>query len=283
MTLYQRGSGLRQRQRACCQLSGQWPCTMASYLALREMRHTVREILLHLSIMNLISSTANLVGLLLNYHKTLDPVFENGRLVYHSSYSTFHHLCLAQAFFTSYGTIGSSLWTLGLSVYLYYRIGSCDTGVTTRVMRILYVVCYALPLYVSLWLLLDGWLGYAPWSPTHRGWCTTVAVEANGDTRTLELLMTDDIWIMLSALIITVVTFTIHTHIRDQVSSLVSFKLLIFTLIIRYTDFSGYSMRGLQQGKITSKVFRNLKGSIIMIKIVCQRFQEQPPKFQTCR
>ena len=191
--------------------------TMASYLALKEMRHTVREILLHLSIMNFISSAANLVGLLLNFHKTLYRVVENDRLVYHSSYSTFHHLCLAQAFFTSYGTIGSSLWTLGLSVYLYYRIVSCNIGVTTRVVRILYIVCYALPLYVSLWLLLNGWLGYAPWSPTHRGWCTTVAVEANGDIHTLELLMTDDIWIMLSAATITVVTFITHTHIKDQV------------------------------------------------------------------
>ena len=199
--------------------------TMASYLVIREMRHTVREILLHLSIMNFISTTANLVGLLLSYHKKLCPMVEDGTLVYHSSYSTFHHLCQVQAFLTSYGTIGSSLWTLGLSMYLYYRIVSCDIGVTTRVVRILYVVCYALPLYVSLWLLLDGWLGYAPWSPTHKGWCTTVAVEANGDTHTLELLMTDDIWIMLSVVMITMMTFTTHVHIMDQVTSLlISYK-----------------------------------------------------------
>ena len=198
--------------------------TMASYLAVKEMRHTVREILLHLSVMNFISSTANLVGLALNYHKKLCPVVEHGKLSYHSSYNTFHHVCLVQAFFTSYGTIGAALWTLGLSVYLYYRIASCHVGVTTRVVRMLHIVCYTLPLYVSLWLLLDGWLGYAPWSPTYRGWCTMIAVEANGDMHTTELLMTDDIWIMLSGVTITMVTITTHVHIMEQVLVVTEFS-----------------------------------------------------------
>jgi len=191
--------------------------TAASYIVVKEMRHTVREILLHLSVMTLIRSTSNLVGLSLNYHKHLCPVFEGGRAVNPSGYSTYHHLCQVQAFFTAYGTVGSALWTLGLSVYLYYRIVSCDVSVTVRVVKALHVVCYVLPLYVSLWLLLDGWLGYAPWSPTHKGWCTTVAVEANGDTHSLELLMTDDIWIILSMVVITVVTFATHTYIIVQV------------------------------------------------------------------
>ena len=190
--------------------------TAASYLALKEMRHTVREIILHLSIMTLVRSTANLVGLSLNYHKTLCPVVEGNKTAYPSNYNTYHHLCQVQAFFTSYGTVGSALWTLGLSVYLYYRIVSYDVNIT-MVMRMLYVVCYAQPLYVSLWLLLDGWLGYAPWSPTHKGWCATIAIEANGDTHSLELLMTDDIWIMLGMVTIAMVTFTTHVHIVAQV------------------------------------------------------------------
>ena len=193
--------------------------TMASYLAVKEMRHTVREILLHISVMNLISSTANLVGMILDYDKKLCPWpvgTEHGKSVYH--FNTYHHLCLWQAFFTSYGTVGSILWTLGLSVYLYYRIVSCDAGTTTWVVRLLYLVCYALPLYVSLWLLLDGLFGYAPWSPTYKGWCATVAIDHNGDRHSMELLMTDDIWIILSAATITTLTFTTHAYLSQQVS-----------------------------------------------------------------
>ena len=185
--------------------------TIASYLAVKEMRHTVREILLHISVMNVISSTANFVGMFLDYNKSLCPV-------YHSSFNTYHHLCLWQAFFTSYGTVGSILWTLGLSVYLYYRIVSCDAGPTTRVVRLLYLVCYVLPLYISLWLLLDGWLGYAPWSPTYKGWCATVAIDRNDDRHSMEVLMTDDIWIILSALMITTLSFTTHAYLTQQVS-----------------------------------------------------------------
>lgn len=192
--------------------------TAASYLALREMRHTVREILLHLSIMTLVRSTANIVGLSLNYHKNLCPVVEGSRVSNPSSYATFHRLCQVQAFFTSYGAVGSVLWTLGLSIYLYYRIVSCNVYVTMWVVRLLYVVCYVLPLYVSLWLVLDGWLGYAPWSPTHKGWCATIAVGADGETHSLELFMTDDIWIVLSVLMIAMVTFATHTQISYQVT-----------------------------------------------------------------
>ena len=205
--------------------------TAASYLALKEMRHTVREILLHLSIMTLVRSTASLIGLLLNYHKHLCPVVEDGGKVNPTSCNTFHRLCQVQAFFTSYGAVGSALWTLGLSVYLYYRIVSCDVCVIMRVVRLLYVVCYALPLYVSLWLVIDGWLGYAPWSPTHKGWCATIAVGADGDTHSLELFMTDDIWIVLSLVVIAMVTFATHTQINNQVTCLL-FSFIIVVVIV---------------------------------------------------
>lgn len=195
--------------------------TMASYLALKEMRHRVRELLLHLSIMTFVCSAANLVGSLLNYRKHLCAVSVDGRVVYPSSYNTYHHVCQVQAFFTSYGTIGSAVWSLGLVVYLYYRtlpysgLATCVTK--SSVVRLSYPLFYILPLYASLWLLLDGWLGYAPWSPTHKGWCAMMAVEANGTTHPVELFMTDDMWIMLSAMMITVVTLRVHVQISDQV------------------------------------------------------------------
>jgi len=193
--------------------------TIASYLVLKEMKHIVRQILFHLSIMTLIASTANLVGLLLDYNKNLCPVCVDGRVVYPSRHTTYHYLCQIQGVFSSYGTVGSVLWTLGLVVYLYYRIVLCDLSVTMRIVRVMYVVCYALPLYVSLWLLLDGWIGYAPWSPTHKGWCTTVnaAGETDRDAYKMTLFMIDDIWIMLGTLVITTVTFTTHAHIINQV------------------------------------------------------------------
>jgi len=122
-------------------------------------------------------------------------------------------VCKIQAFFTLYGTIGSVLWTLGLAVYLYYRIVSRDVNVTKWVVRILYIVCYTLPLYASLWLLLDKWLGYSPKSPTHRGWCTIIQ-EADA----LLLLLGEDIWIMLSWVLVIVITMTTHVNIASQVS-----------------------------------------------------------------
>ena len=117
---------------------------------------------------------------------------------------------------------------ISLSVY---RIVSCDVCVIMRVVRLLYVVCYALLLYMLLWLLIDGWLGYAPWSPTHKGWCATIAVGADGDTHSLELFMTDDIWIVLSLVVIAMVTFATHTQINNQVTCLL-FSFIIVVVIV---------------------------------------------------
>ncbi|XP_065901745.1 G-protein coupled receptor 157-like isoform X2 [Dysidea avara] len=174
-------------------------CIISTHLLIREMKTTIRSILAHVSVMNLTSNTANMIGLVIYYGST-SSVQEPSSGV-----------CKLQAFFTLYGTIGSVLWTLGLAVYLYYRIVSCDANVTKWVVRVLYVVCYTLPLYVSLWLLLDKWLGYSPRSPTHKGWCTIIE-----EADTLFVLLGDDLWIMLSIVLVNVISMTTHVNITSQ-------------------------------------------------------------------
>ena len=116
--------------------------------------------------MDLIYTTANFVGLILPFDTNLldHPTGPQHR--------NFERLCKAQAFIAAYGTVGSILWTLGLAVYLYYRIVSHDYRVTKRIVLMLYAVCYLLPLYPSLWLLLSGHLGYPRIPNQSGGWCT---------------------------------------------------------------------------------------------------------------
>jgi len=121
-------------------------------------------------------------------------------------------VCKAQSFIAVYGTIGSVLWTLGLAVYLYYRIVSRDTRITVRLVRVLYVLCYALPLYVTVWLLVDGSLGYPHNVLQGGGWCSV-----KGDVNILVLLMTYDIWMWLGVLILVPLYLVIHVHIKHEV------------------------------------------------------------------
>ena len=177
-----------------------------AFVLVKDIRSKARELLVHISLMDIMYSTANLVGLALPYHK----VFLNR----HNTSDAYLHVCKAQAFIAVYGTIGSVLWTLGLAVYLYYRIVSRDVHVTVRLVRTLYVVCYVLPLYVTLWLLMEDWLSYPHNVLQGGGWCSV-----KGDIDVLVLLMTYDIWMWLGILILVPLYLVIHVHVKYEVST----------------------------------------------------------------
>ena len=178
-----------------------------AYTFVKVIRSKARELLVHLSLMDLMYSTANLVGIWLPYHKHL--ITNNMDT---STYSTYHGVCEAQAFLGIYGTIGSVLWTLGLAVYLYYKIVSRDKAVTKGVVVVLYIFCYLLPLYVTLWLLIKKRLGYSANPLSGGGWCS-----ANDDISPLEYFMTYDIWIWLGTIALIPLYLLIYIHISDEV------------------------------------------------------------------
>ena len=188
-----------------------------SYIFIKKIRSKARELLVHLSIMDLIYTTANLVGIILPYDKYF---FHINRT--EAEYHNYERLCKAQAFIAAYGTYGSILWTLGLAVYLYYRIVSLDQRMTKRIVLMLYVVCYMLPLYPSLWLLLSGHLGYPSDALESGGWCTILIksqfnkAEGKYDIDLL-LFMVDDIWIWVTFIIMLPVYLVVHCQIRAEV------------------------------------------------------------------
>jgi len=181
-----------------------------TYVLVKDIRSKARELLVHISLMDIMYSTANLVGLVLPYHKHLDRT----RNVSSATYHTYDRICQVQAAIGVYGTIGSVLWTLGLAVYLYYRIVSRDANITKWILRVLYVVCYVLPLYPTLWLLLAHKLGYWPQAPlSGGGWCSV-----KDDIEPLVDLMTYDVWIWLGVILVPLYV-SIHVRIREEVSA----------------------------------------------------------------
>ena len=179
-----------------------------TYVFVKDIRSKARELLVHISLMDFTYTTANLIGLSLPYHEYL-PKTAN---VSETNHEIYWHVCQVQAFFAVYGTIGSVLWTLGLAVYLYYRIVSRDADVTKRLVKVLYVVCYVLPLYSSLWLLLDHGVGYSYYATSGAGWCFV-----SDDVAGLDLFMAYDIWLWLGVVILIPLYLTTHIHTRLEV------------------------------------------------------------------
>lgn len=187
-----------------------------SYAHIRDIRSKARELLVHLSIMDLTYSAANLIGALLPYDKYL--LHETSG----SAHDNIERLCKAQAFFAAYGTIGSFLWTLGLAVYLYYRFVSGNVRLTKRAVNVLYVVCYILPLYVSLWSLLRDHYGYPTNQEFSGGWCTLMVgygtEESERYDHELLLFMVSDIWILLTFITMVPIYVIIHCQVKEEVS-----------------------------------------------------------------
>ena len=201
-----------------------------AFVLVKDIRSKARELLVHISLMDFMYSTANLVGLALPYHKYLDNASNETDVI--SLHDTYLCVCKAQSFIAVYGTIGSVLWTLGLAVYLYYRIVSASSDVTSRLGRVLYVVCYTLPLYVTLWLLLEDWLGYPHNVLAGAGWCSF-----KDDVESIVIFMTYDIWIWLGIVILAPLYIIIHIHIREQVCGML-FVCMCTTDGTKWTSFN---------------------------------------------
>ena len=189
---------------------------IVTYALVKEVRSKTRELLVHISLMDIMYTMANFVGLMIPYRKHLYDD-DNSTNYNNEDHRTYQNICEVQAFFAIYGTIGSVLWTLALAVYLYYRIVSRDPTVTKRLLMVLYVICYVMPLYVSLWLLLDHHMGYPHNALSGAGWCSLNDKTERHD-RSLVEFMTYDIWIWLGIIVLVPLYLVIHVHIRQQVS-----------------------------------------------------------------
>jgi len=145
-------------------------------------------------------------------------------------------VCKAQAFFSVYGTKGSILWTLGLAVYLYYRIVSREANVTKWVVRVLYIMCYTLPLYVSLWLLLTDHLGHPKEGHSSGGWCAIIVGddmtkrEKEQYDDTLIVIMAVDIWVILTFVTIVPIYLIVHCYVRKEVSLFKKYNFIYWCL-----------------------------------------------------
>ena len=138
-----------------------------SYVFFKSMRSKAREILVHISIMDFLVAASNLTGAAVNFDKFYNCTKGTDSC---SSYpASVDYWCKTQAFFAIYCTLGSVLWTISLSVYLYFFVVHHGTKTAKYSLYFSYLFCYLLPLLLTLWLLLTGKLGYSPYQSA--GWC----------------------------------------------------------------------------------------------------------------
>ena len=214
---------------------------IASFLCFKELRSLGRQILVNISAMDLGVALANLVGAAVYFDgyymmqnncttkytpvfsstwKARDNLLGNGSHVICPKSGIIDGLCISQAFFSVYFTYASILWTNSLSIYLYLRIvHNSTTHLARSSLRFSYVFCYLMPLFLSVWLVLSGKLGYSPYESS--GWCSIVLRDpADGNKRNIFVsIFGYNLWIILTFVLVPILSLTVHLYVRNEVSS----------------------------------------------------------------
>ena len=189
-----------------------------SYVLFKNRRSRAREILLHISLMDLGVALTNLVGLSVYY----DSWFFQRAPPYvatqnDTKIAAINALCRTQAFFAALFTYCSVLWTISLAGYLYCLILHHGTKIALYFLRFCYVFCYGMPLLVSLWLVAKNWLGYSPYESA--GWCSLKDKDPEtGEVHLIVTIFGNDLWIYLTIVLIPILYLTVRLYISDQVS-----------------------------------------------------------------
>lgn len=186
-----------------------------SYVCFKSMRSKAREILVHISIMDFLVAASNLTGAAVNFDKFYSCTKLTDSC---SSYPTsVDYWCKTQAFFAIYCTLGSVLWTISLSVYLYFFIVHHGTKKAKYSLYFSYFFCYLLPLVLTVWLLLTGKLGYSPYQSA--GWCGPIFTDpATGIQHVYVEVISYDLWVYLTFILVPVLSISVHFYIRSEVS-----------------------------------------------------------------
>ena len=183
-----------------------------SYVLIKDVRTKAREILLNLSLMDFMVAAANLIGILVNFDRYLDPQSPS----YSQDHRVLDGVCKAQAFFAMYGTISSIIWTNCIAIFIFFHIMLEGRLHSTLTMFGFYLLSYGLPLIVNVWFLLTDKLGYSPYGSS--GWCSVIVSDpATGDRYPLTLVFANDIWIYLTITLVPLIFISLKFHLKHQV------------------------------------------------------------------
>ena len=184
---------------------------ICSYIIYKELRNSVRLMLVHLSIMDLGIATTHLLGI------ALYPA--NGYQNATSLYNSTSGLCIAQAFLASYSTLGSFFWTSCIAVYLYFRVVYFSSKrLNNGILWLSHLLSYLFPAILTLWLLCTNRLGQTVYS---GGWCGQILTDAvTGQPDVFVAVFAYDLWQYITFILACVLYISVHIHIHQEARKL---------------------------------------------------------------
>ena len=184
-----------------------------SYICFKILRTKAREILMHISFMDFGCATCNLIGIIVNFESYYRSC--NSSNCPHVS-QLISAVCKTQGSLATYFTLGSIMWTISLSVYLYILISQKSPEKAKLFVRFAYAFCYLMPAGIAVWLVLTQRIGYSPYEST--GWCSTQFKNPwTGSRDIFVALFGYNLWIFLTFVLVPILSISVHMYIREEV------------------------------------------------------------------
>ena len=187
-----------------------------SYACFKNSRSKTRQILVHLSIVNLGAGLSDLLGGAIYFGQS----YEDTVLANSSSKAT---VCRLLASASLYCAFSSILWSATLSAHLYFVLTSSVD--VSRHLRFSYVFDYGFPVLFVIWLLSTQRLGYN----NHLANCNIIYEDVTTKQRDIvAAVFGNDLPTYTAAIVISALSVSIRaqiTEIRNEVTIVVSIVL----------------------------------------------------------
>ena len=184
-----------------------------SYACVKSLRTQARQILVNLSLMDFGIGAANFTGAAVNFDQYYN---DSSGSLFNSNITIVDYFCKAQASLALLTTLSSIFWTISLAVYIYLLIFQNWQKIKLY-LPLCYIICYGVPIGLSVWLLLTKRLGHAPYDSS--GWCSIRTVSPqNKKIDFIAAIFGYDLWIYLAFIICSVIYFSLFIRMQIEVS-----------------------------------------------------------------
>ena len=127
-----------------------------TYVIFHNLRTTARQLLISISIADIIVSLSHLVGLFANFERF---IYQFNNETWNTS--TSDPLCISQAAFSMFGTIASFLLSLAIGVYLVGLVVWKKPHVWKKVLPVIYITCWGVPAIMIVPNVVKRYFGFS--------------------------------------------------------------------------------------------------------------------------
>ena len=188
-----------------------------TYLCFPDIRTLARQLLVNLSVADFTAALSILAGLFVFY----DDFLKGGAVS-----EGYQRACLTQAVFAVYATQSSVLWTIAIAVYMFAIIVLKKPSLGKKIVVVSYIVCWGIPLILTVWLAVAGFLGYE--TGATPGFCAIKGLTGDSSspdthrTAVYPIVIGYEMWLYIAFIVLPILYIAIKCHIKVKVSLSIS-------------------------------------------------------------